>query len=113
VQVACSSAGVVGNRDKPGGSGEVTGAGKCGEVTGGDEQCGTKDGTESRHGLDGGGLGVLVEDLGYLASRSARRWSRARVLVASSAMIAAAISWPGSVIGCACAAVRARAATAA
>ena len=66
VQIAGSSAGVVGDRDEPGRGGEVTGAGKCGQVTGGDEQCGTENGTESGHGLDDGGLGVFIEQRGDL-----------------------------------------------
>ena len=42
-------------------------AGKCGQLAGGDEQCGTENGTESGHGRDDGGLEVLIEgrsDLG-------------------------------------------------
>ena len=66
VQVAHSSAGVVGDWDEAGGRGEVTGAGKRCQVTGGDQQCGTEDGTESGHGLDDFGLRMRGEHRGDL-----------------------------------------------
>ena len=37
-QVAGAPAGVVGDRDEPGGGGEVSGAGECPQITGADQQ---------------------------------------------------------------------------
>ena len=63
MQVAGSSAGIVGNWDQPGSCGEVAGTGEGAQVAGGDQQCGAKERPEAGHGLDDRGLRMLLEGL--------------------------------------------------
>jgi hypothetical protein len=113
VQVAGPAPGVVGDRDEPGGCGEVAGAGEGAQVPGGDQQPGTQDGAESGHGLDDRGLRMLAECGGDLRVKVRDPRIQARMLAATSARMPAAMSWPGRVIRCARAAATVLAATAA
>ena len=77
VQVAGSSAGVVGDRHQTGCGGQVAGAGEGAEVAGGDQQLGAQDGPETGHRLDGRGLMVATERRSDLLVEACGRAGRA------------------------------------
>lgn len=89
----------------------MAGAGERGQVSGGHQQRRAQDGPESGHGLDDFCLGMLGEHRRDLRVEFCDALLEGQEVAASSAMMPAAMSWPGRVICWACAAVTALAAT--